>query len=97
VGFAQELQAGMAGRVSHPTIRGLTANFHGERRSNETQSSTEPEAKLARKGPGKQASGTPSGARRSRRPTGACPAAVELPCVGTRDMVLAASLLQVVL
>jgi transposase len=33
-----------------------TVNFHGERRSNEThQSSTDPEAKLARKGAGKEA------------------------------------------
>ncbi len=33
-----------------------TVNFHGERRSNEThQSTTDPEARLARKGPGKEA------------------------------------------
>src|SRR5713226_7527382 len=33
-----------------------TVNFHGERRSNEThQSTTDPEAKLAKKGPGKEA------------------------------------------
>jgi hypothetical protein len=31
-------------------------NFHGEKRSNETdESTTDPEAKLARKGPGKEA------------------------------------------
>jgi hypothetical protein len=33
-----------------------TVNFHGERRSNAThQSTTDPEAKLAKKGPGKEA------------------------------------------
>jgi hypothetical protein len=33
-----------------------TVNFHGEKRSNEThESTTDPEAKLARKGPGKEA------------------------------------------
>jgi hypothetical protein len=33
-----------------------TVDFHGERRANEThQSTTDPEARLARKGPGKEA------------------------------------------
>ena len=33
-----------------------TVDFHGERRSNDThQSTTDPEARLARKGPGKEA------------------------------------------
>jgi len=36
---------------SNPTV-----NFHGEKRSNEThESTTDPESKLARKGPGKEA------------------------------------------
>ena len=39
-----------------PSANGREANFHGKKRSNEThQSTTDPEARLARKGPGKEA------------------------------------------
>ena len=45
------------GRRRRPTIPGIpTVNFHGESRRNDThQSTTDPDALLARKGPGKEA------------------------------------------
>jgi transposase len=69
-----------------------TVNFHGERRSNEThQSSTDPEAMLARKGKGKEAKMSYSGHVLMENRNGLVVDAEVLPATGTaeRDAALA--------
>src|SRR5262249_26440185 len=74
-----------------------TVDFHGEKRSNETHASTtDPEAKLARKGAGKEAKLSYSGNVVMENRSGLCVASSVVPASGTAERVEALSLLGLV-